>query len=97
MAMKVKQIVLEIVNHDVTFEPTPDTYGDYVGQMAQGNIADGAHNFVMRSVTEDGKPYLRELDDQNPGAMMQIAGLLMAEYAPQIAISVKKSTASLQA
>ncbi|MBV1843354.1 putative phage tail assembly chaperone [Photobacterium ganghwense] len=88
--MSKKTIILTIAGTDISFDPTPELYGEYMGQVAQGNMLDSAHNFVMQSASEDGKPALRELFDENTGAPMQVAGVLMQEYAPKVAISVKK-------
>ncbi|WP_330959065.1 putative phage tail assembly chaperone [Photobacterium sp. 53610] len=85
-----KTITLTVAGTDVTFQPTPDLYAEYMGQIAQGNISDGAHNFIMQSVGEDGKEYLRNLTEENPGAAIQLGSTLMQAYAPKIAISVKK-------
>ncbi|KDM89696.1 putative phage tail assembly chaperone [Photobacterium galatheae] len=85
-----KTITLTVAGTDVIFQPTPDLYAEYMGQVAQGNIADGAHNFIMQSASDDSKESLRGLTDKNPGAAMQLAGVLMQEYAPKIAITVKK-------
>ncbi|AOY11845.1 hypothetical protein BGL48_11865 [Salinivibrio sp. SS3] len=88
--MTQKKIVLTVSGTDTHFEPTPELYADYMGQVAQGNISDAAHNFVMQSATEDSKPALRELNEENPGAAIQLAGVLMQEYAPKVNIAVKK-------
>ncbi|KLV07969.1 hypothetical protein C9I92_15070 [Photobacterium ganghwense] len=88
--MSKKTIILTIAGTDISFDPTPELYGEYMGQMAQGDLVDAAHNFVMQSASEDGKPALRELFDDNPGAPMQVAGALIKEYSPKVAISVKK-------
>ncbi|WP_434357415.1 putative phage tail assembly chaperone [Parasalinivibrio latis] len=88
--MSKKVFALTVGDSDLSFAPTPELYADYMGQVAQGNIADGSHNFVFQSAVEESKPVLRELTEDNPGACIQLAGVLMGEYAPKLAITVKK-------
>lgn len=88
--MSKKTIILTIAGTDISFAPTPELYSEYMGQVAQGNMVDAAHNFVMQSASEDGKPALRELFDDNHGAPMQVSAALIKEYSPKIAITVKK-------
>ncbi|AYV22352.1 putative phage tail assembly chaperone [Vibrio mediterranei] len=89
--MSKKTIVLTIAGSDIQFAPTPELYGEYVGAMARGDMTDSAHNFVMQSAQGDEeKETLRKLDEDNAGAMIQVAGTLVGEYAPKVAISVKK-------
>ncbi|EGU39402.1 putative phage tail assembly chaperone [Vibrio scophthalmi] len=89
--MSKKTIVLTIAGSDIQFAPTPELYGEYIGAMARGDMTDSAHNFVMQSAQGDeGKELLRKLDEDNAGAMIQVAGALVGEYAPKVAISVKK-------
>lgn len=86
-----KAIVLTIAGTDITFIPTPELYGEYVGAIARGELTDSAHNFVMQSADgDDAKEALRQLDEANPGAMLQVAGSIVGEYAPKVAITVKK-------
>lgn len=85
-----KQITLTVAGTDMSFTPTPELYGEYLGAMARGDLTDSAHNFVMQSADESAKEALRTLDGENPGAMLQIAGTLVGEYAPKVAITVKK-------
>ncbi|PMN68415.1 putative phage tail assembly chaperone [Enterovibrio norvegicus] len=86
-----KQIVLTIAGADITFSPTPELYGEYIGAMARGELTESAHNFVMQSAEGDeGKEVLRKLDEENAGAMLQVAGSIVGEYAPKVAITVKK-------
>jgi hypothetical protein len=45
---------------------------------------------LMRTVDAEHKEELRGILDTSPGATLQIASLLNQEFAPSIAISVKK-------
>ncbi|EEY74006.1 putative phage tail assembly chaperone [Grimontia hollisae] len=86
-----KAIVLTIAGTDITFTPTPELYGEYIGAMARGELTESAHNFVMQCADgDDAKDALRQLDEENPGAMLQVAGSIVGEYAPKVAITVKK-------
>ncbi|CZF83211.1 putative phage tail assembly chaperone [Grimontia marina] len=89
--MNEKGIELTVEGKDITFSPSPEIYGQYIGAVAQGDIADASHNFVMQSVnSEDSKGALRQLAADNPGAMMQLASVVMAQYAPKVSITIKK-------
>lgn len=86
-----KIIELNVANAELTFQPTQELYGEYLGCMARGDLTESAHNFLMQSAANDEtKQTLRELDEQNAGAMLQIAGAVVGEFAPKLAISIKK-------
>ncbi|PKF51107.1 putative phage tail assembly chaperone [Enterovibrio nigricans] len=86
-----KAIVLAVAGTDITFTPSPELYGEYISAMARGELVDSAHNFVMQAAEGDeAKDVLRQLDEDNAGAMLQIAGAVVGEYAPKVAITVKK-------
>jgi len=65
-------------------------YGEYIGSSAQGLIADASHNLVMQAVADESKDEVRKLLGSNVGAAIQLAGNIVKNYAPKIAITVKK-------
>lgn len=86
-----KTIELTVANKELAFQPTQELYGEYLGAMARGDFTESAHNFVMQSAIDDEtKQTLRELDEENAAAMIQIAGVIVGVFAPKLAISVKK-------
>lgn len=85
-----KTIVLTIGSQDLSFTPTEAAYNDYMNELAQGEIATSAHNFLMMTVDNDSKEPLRAITQDNPGAALQIVGELLKEYTPKLQIKVKK-------
>lgn len=85
-----KTIVLTIGSQDLSFTPTEAAYNDYMNELAQGEIATSAHNFLMMAVDEESKELLRIITQDNPGAALQIVGELLKEYTPKLQIKVKK-------
>ncbi|MFA0085343.1 putative phage tail assembly chaperone [Vibrio sp. 10N.261.51.F12] len=85
-----KSIVLTVGNTDIEFIPTPAEYDEAQNTILQGDASSAAHNFLMSCVSEDSKEALREITNNNAGAATQIYGAVLKEYAPKLAISVKK-------
>ncbi|HFQ4921016.1 TPA: putative phage tail assembly chaperone [Vibrio vulnificus] len=85
-----KTIVLTIGKIDLSFTPTEADYGEYMTEVAQGDLVNASHNFVMSIVDEESKDALRGITKENPGAAMQITGEVLKEYTPKLQIKVKK-------
>ena len=85
-----KQITLVIAAVTIGFTMTTDDYNGYLNEIMPDNKVAPAYNLVMRTVDAEHKEELRGILDNTPGASLQIAGLLTQEFAPSIAISVKK-------
>ncbi|YP_009948792.1 putative tail assembly chaperone [Vibrio phage PV94] len=85
-----KTIVLTIGNIDLSFTPTEADYGEYMTEVAQGDLVNASHNFVMSIVDEESKDALRDITKENPGAAMQITSEVLKEYTPKLQIKVKK-------
>ncbi|EKO3922793.1 putative phage tail assembly chaperone [Vibrio metschnikovii] len=85
-----KTIVLTIGNIDLSFTPTEADYGEYMTEVAKGDLVNASHNFVMSIVDEESKDALRDITKENPGAAMQITGEVLKEYTPKLQIKVKK-------
>ncbi|HIF9091451.1 putative phage tail assembly chaperone [Photobacterium damselae] len=83
-------IALTIGSQTLSFVPTEVEYNDYMNEMMPANKVAPAHNFVFATVQEDDKQKLREITSKNPGAAMQIASAIFAEFAPELSIKVKK-------
>ncbi|MGF1717816.1 putative phage tail assembly chaperone [Photobacterium chitinilyticum] len=85
-----KVITLTVAGKELKFEPTEAAYNDCANSVAQGDVANANHNFVFETADEETKKALRELSKSNPGTAMQVAGVLMQQYAPKLDIKVKK-------
>ena len=65
-----KNIVLTIGAVDVAFTPTEPDYNEYMNELAQGDIVNPAHNFLMSIVDDESKDALRNITKDNPGAAL---------------------------
>ncbi|PST95712.1 hypothetical protein C9I87_08670 [Photobacterium iliopiscarium] len=88
--MEQKKIVLAIGGESLSFVPTEVDYNDYMNELMPDNKVAPAHNFVFNTAVEESKPTLRIIANSNPAAVVQIAGVLMQEFAPALDIKVKK-------
>ena len=85
-----KVIELEINDKAITFNITLAAYNQYINSTTPNNKIQPAHNFCMNTVDDSSKAALRELIKQ-PGMPLHVAGAIVEEYQPDIAITVKKS------
>ncbi|WP_274025597.1 putative phage tail assembly chaperone [Vibrio parahaemolyticus] len=83
-------ITLAVGGVELSFAPTEVEYNDYMNDLMPDNKVAPAHNFLFNTVTEETKEALRKITDKNKGAAVQITSAVMAEYAPQLEIKVKK-------
>ncbi|MCD9491061.1 hypothetical protein GLP30_09530 [Photobacterium phosphoreum] len=88
--MEQKKIVLAIGGESLSFVPTEVDYNDYMNELMPDNKVAPAHNFVFNTAVEESKPAVREIAATNPSAVVQIAAVLMQEFAPALDIKVKK-------
>jgi hypothetical protein len=90
MGQENKVIALTIGSNDLVFQPTEVEYNDYMNELMPDNKVAPAHNFLFNCVKDESKDALRKITDANPAAAVQITAAVMAEYAPQLVIKVKK-------
>ncbi|WEM43516.1 putative phage tail assembly chaperone [Photobacterium sp. DA100] len=83
-------ITLVIAGKELVFKPSEVEYNDYMNELMPDNKVAPAHNFLFNTVDDGSKETLREITNANPSAAVQITAAVMAEYAPQLEISVKK-------
>ena len=88
--MEQQKIVLAIGGESLSFVPTEVDYNDYINELMPDNKVAPAHNFVFNTAVEESKSELRILVGSDPSAVVQIAGVLMQEFAPALDIKVKK-------
>lgn len=86
-----KTIVLTIAGTDFAFNVTAKDHNDFVDAAARReSITASAHNLVMRTIAKEQKDALKALLEQSPGAAVQIASELGAEFSPALEMAVKK-------
>lgn len=84
-------IILTIAEQDFTFNVTVQDHSAFVDSAARGeSMTAAAHNFVMRTIDEKQKDAFKELLTNSPGAELQIASSIKAEFSPILEIKVKK-------
>lgn len=86
-----KAITLTIGTIDFKFNLTVNDHSDYIDLIGRGgSITSASHNFVMRTIDKEQKEEFKKALAESPGAEVQIAGTLKAEFAPILDITVKK-------
>lgn len=84
-------IVLIIAGTEFKFNVTVQDHSSFVDAAARReSMSASAHNFVMRAIDSEQKEAFKKLLDSAPGAAVQIASELGAEFSPILEISVKK-------
>ena len=84
-------IILLIAGTEFKFNVTVQNHSDFIDSAARGeSMTAASHNFVMRTIDDSQKEEFKKLLETSPGAELQIAGNLKAEFSPVLEISVKK-------
>lgn len=96
MSQQNTEITLEVGEQEFTFNLTPADVTKYFNALTQTNKVAPGNNLLMTTVLQDQKPALKILLG-NPVMVMQLAGALLEEYAPNIEVIVKKRSATLSA
>jgi len=85
-----QSIILLVGASELAFDVTTNDHNDYINGLMPDNKVAPAHNLLMRTVKPEHKEQLKKLIEGNPGAPVQMASAVMAEFAPVLEISVKK-------
>lgn len=86
-----KLIELTIGTTDFSFNVTVQDHSDFVDSAARGeSMTAAAHNFVMRTIDTKQKEDFKKVLTESPGAELQIASSIKAEFSPILEIKVKK-------
>ena len=89
-----RDITLQIGELDFTFTLAPQDVTKYFNAVTPNNKVAPSNNLLTTTVQAGQldalRPFLR-----NPVLTMQLAGLLLEEYAPDIEVTVKKPSAEL--
>ncbi|MCL8302184.1 putative phage tail assembly chaperone [Pseudomonas mosselii] len=91
-----REITLELGEQEFTFTLTPADVTKYFNSMTQNNKVAPANNLLVTTVDQEQRATLKPLLG-NPVMVMQLAGALMEEYAPNVDVIVKKSSSTLSA
>lgn len=83
-----KAITLTVAGQDLNFEPTMTAYNGYINDLLPGDKVAPSHNYLKRIVALESKEALDELL-KRPGAALQLAAAVNAEFAPTLEIAVK--------
>ncbi|PZW49702.1 putative phage tail assembly chaperone [Pseudomonas sp. URMO17WK12:I2] len=84
-----RTIDLEIGETEFSFNLTAQDVTKYFNAMTPTNKVAPAHNLLTGTVKADQKDALRPLL-ANPLMVMQLAGVLLEDYAPDVEVTVKK-------
>lgn len=90
------EITLEVGEAEFTFNLTPADVTKYFNALTQTNKVAPGNNLLMTTVKQEEKATLKPLLG-NPVMVMQIAGALLEEYAPNVEVIVKKRSSTLSA
>jgi hypothetical protein len=91
-----RDITLEIGEQEFTFSLAPQDVTKYFNAVTPNNKVAPSNNLLTTTVLPAHKDALRPLL-ANPVFVMQLAGTLLEEYAPDVEIIVKKPSAVLTA
>ncbi|WP_236181522.1 putative phage tail assembly chaperone [Pseudomonas sputi] len=96
MSQQNTEITLEVGENEFTFNLTPADVTKYFNALTQTNKVAPGNNLLMTTVLQDQKNVLKPLLG-NPVMVMQLAGALLEEYAPNVEVIVKKRSSTLSA
>lgn len=84
-----REITLEVGDKEFTFTLTPVDVNKYFNSLNANNKVAPANNLLTQTVKQEELASLRPLL-ANPVSTLQLAGALLEEYSPDLAITVKK-------
>jgi len=90
------EITLEVGEQEFTFNLTPQDVTKYFNALTQTNKVAPGNNLLMTTVKQEQRATLKPLLG-NPVMVMQLAGTLLEEYAPNVEVIVKKRSTTLSA
>ncbi len=84
-----RQIILSVGDTEFQFDLAAQDMTKYFNAMTNTNKVAPAHNLLMTTVRAEQRDALRP-QLANPMLTMQLAGMLLEEYAPDVEIAGKK-------
>ena len=91
-----RDITLEVGDKEFTFTLTPQDVTKYFNSLTQNNKVAPANNLLVNTVDQQERATMKPLLT-NPAMVLQLAGALLEEYAPDVEIIVKKHSSTLSA
>ncbi|EPM68877.1 hypothetical protein A584_16273 [Pseudomonas syringae pv. theae ICMP 3923] len=91
-----REITLEVGEQEFTFSLAPQDVTKYFNALTPNSKVAPSNNLLITTIVPAHKDALRLLL-ANPVLVMQLAGTLLEEYAPDVEIVVKKPSAVLNA
>ena len=91
-----RDITLEVGDKEFTFTLSPQDVTKYFNSLTQNNKVAPANNLLVNTVDQQERATLKPLLT-NPAMVLQLAGALLEEYAPDVEIIVKKHSSTLSA
>ncbi|MDD4818122.1 MAG: putative phage tail assembly chaperone [Victivallaceae bacterium] len=85
---KGKKIILTIGETELAFTVSLQDYNDYINAVKPDDKVAPSLNFLRRTVDPEQKELLKSCTDQ--GLHVELAGLLIQEFRPDVEIAVKK-------
>ncbi|WP_226648129.1 putative phage tail assembly chaperone [Microbulbifer variabilis] len=81
---------VSVEGQDIEFKVTRSDYNKLVNQLGPGNKVNAFHNFLVSTVTEEGKPALLKVLADKPGSEIAIGSDIYEAYTPDLKVTVKK-------
>lgn len=91
-----RDITLEVGDKEFTFTLSPQDVTKYFNSLTQNNKVAPANNLLVNTVDQQERATLKPLLT-NPTMVLQLAGALLEEYAPDVEIIVKKHSSTQSA
>ena len=82
-----KTITLNVNGKTLRFDMTPEIYNKYINELTANKKVAPTQNMLMRAVHDEDKDTLNEFAAM-PGAVFEIAAMLVEEYAPELTVTV---------
>jgi len=89
-----REITLELGSNEFTFNLTPQDVTKYFNSLTANNKVAPASNLLSTTVAQEQRATLKEKLG-NPVFVLQLIGVLLEEYAPDVEIIVKKPSDEL--
>ncbi|WHI45039.1 putative phage tail assembly chaperone [Microbulbifer sp. VAAF005] len=85
-----QEFEVTIDGNEVQFKVTRSDYNKLVNQLGPGNKVNAFHNFLVSTVTDEGKQTLLKVLTDMPGSEIAIGTDIYEAYTPDLQVTVKK-------
>lgn len=90
-----QKIEISVLGKDLSFSPERQDYNRYINAISPKDKIAPSHNFLVSVVDDSCKAELMEILHNSPGSEIELAGVVIENYVPDLAIVVKKRKTSL--